>query len=152
MTRNAFILLISAILICGFTARQDPVNISKPIFTRKGAVICPTIEAMHLAYNARIEGWRYSDAAGIDTPQGMYQGKLISAEELGCAVFGDGEALKAIATNGGLVMTDRGWIDRDDLRNVPIAAPKVHPVRPTLCGKHGTHCVYTDVHPYQPVR
>jgi hypothetical protein len=134
-----------------------PADESNALFTREGTLACSTLEGFQLAYNAMEHGWSYVPTAGVPTQPGEYSGMPVSPEHFGCAIYHDGVAVQISRENFSAAETNIGWVARVNLRNAPVEVGSRHPkidsaLRPKLCDKHGKKCVYTDVHPYEPVK
>lgn len=130
---------------------------SKALFTREGTLACSTLDGFELAYNSMEHGWTYVPTAGVPAKAGEYSGMPTPPEHFGCTIYHDGVAVQISRENFSAAETTIGWIARVNLRNAPIEIDPTHPMidsalRPKLCDKHGKKCVYTDVHPYQPVK
>jgi hypothetical protein len=139
-----------------------PANIDEALFTREGTLACPTVDMLSAAFNAMEANWHLVASAGIPmTYRGT--GRAVGPEFFGCSVYHDGVPVaRPTLQNGSSAynVAPLGWVFRGNLRNSleymkqKSGARKAavrNTTRPKLCNPGGG-CVYTDVHPYEPVR
>lgn len=104
--------------------RPHLADMSKPLFTRDGTLVCPSWEALQYAFHARSDGWKRSNALfGVVDPTaaipGPHVGEPVSAKFYGCAIYKDGTPVRILERSwtGVGPKTSLGWLDPMELRN-----------------------------------
>ena len=99
-------------------------DLGKPLFTRDGALVCPSWEALEYAFMSRLDGWKRTNALlGVKDPVAASLspkvGQPVTAEFYGCTIYKDGipVQMKATGWTGAGPETSVGWLDPMGLRN-----------------------------------
>jgi hypothetical protein len=102
--------------------QQQQTDMTRPLYTRNDALVCPSWEALLYATAAKEGGWRAgAQLAGVNNPVPSTQiGQSVSAEYYGCSTYRDGTPVTLDAEkppSGFDIKTNIGWLDPDNLRN-----------------------------------
>jgi hypothetical protein len=110
--------LMAALVASGSVPASDSLDVDRPLFTREGALACPSLNTYFLASEARDHGWVFVPVAGAQRiPKGMSAGKPTSPETFQCTVYRDGVPAALTQRAFGEFATNLGWIQKRDLRN-----------------------------------
>jgi len=133
------------VMLCA-SRTATSIDESRPIFTREGALACPSLNNAQLAASSRDHGWRYqSTLFGVPNLPGfcvskpvrqplqlpwkkaapectIFPGQDVSPQTFGCTVLHDGVPVAIDRTQEqkpGWVASDVGWLSTLELRNGP---------------------------------
>lgn len=146
---GAGILAVAATIAVWPAQADDAAGPARPLFTREGALACPTPTMLQVAQASMEKGWHYAPA-GMGTVLAVPVGSPVEAADFGCSIHRDGQSVSVRTRAASMVETDQGWFRQAALRDEK-GGPSQPSLRPQLCDKHGANCVYTDVKPYEKV-
>lgn len=93
-----------------------PAILSRPVFTREGALACDTRDGLMAASNAMRHGWTFIPTAGVESIRAQ-TGEQVSPETFGCRIYHDGTPTAVESTTFADAKTGLGWISQSHLRN-----------------------------------
>lgn len=85
--------------------------------TRANTLACQDDSSLEEGYAAGTHGWRYMVLAGVPVPKGMYNGKPVTPEQVGCKFHPEGVPVTLSVRTNSSVETNIGWVLRNQLKN-----------------------------------